>query len=133
MNENSENVQPQSSETPVEQPTAESPAKVEDKNARTLAMLCHLLGIFGFLAPLIIWLVKKDDHEFIDSQGKASLNWQISVIIYVFVSWLLIFVFIGILLLPAVMITNLIFCIIGAVKSNDGLAYRYPLAINFLK
>ena len=78
MSEDNENVQPQPSGTPVEQPAAVGAAKVEDKNTRTLAMLCHLLGIFGFIAPLIIWLVKKDDHEFIDSQGKSALNWQIS-------------------------------------------------------
>lgn len=138
MNQNDENVQPQPPEPSVEQPAAPvqlplAPAKVEDKNARTLAMLCHLLGIFGFLAPLIIWLVKKDDHEFIDSQGKAALNWQISVVIYAFASWLLIFVFIGIILLPALMVVNLVFCILGAVKANDGLAYSYPLAIKFIK
>ena len=133
MNENSENVQPQPSEAPLEQPVASCPAKVEDKNARTFAMLCHLLGIFGFLGPLIVWLIKKDDHKFIDTQGKAALNWQISVVIYSFVSWLLIFLVIGVVLLPALMVMNLIFCIIGAVKANDGIEYSYPLAIKFLK
>jgi uncharacterized protein len=134
MSENNENVQPQPSETPVEQPTAACDAKVEDKNARTLAMLCHLLGVFGFLAPLIIWLIKKDDHEFVDSQGKSALNWQISVVIYFFVSMLLIpLMGIGILLMWAVSIANLIFCIVAALKARDGVAYSYPLAIKFLK
>ena len=128
MDENSENVQP-----PTEQPTACCTAKVEDKNARTFAMLCHLLGIFGFLGPLIVWLIKKDDHEFIDTQGKAALNWQISVVIYAFISWLLVFIIIGAILLPALMVVNLVFCIIAAVKANDGIGYCYPLAIKFLK
>src|SRR5690348_1357609 len=50
-----------------------------DKDAKTMALLCHLLPIFtGFLGPLIIWLVKKDSSPFVDDQGKEALNFQIT-------------------------------------------------------
>ena len=134
MSENTENVQPQPSETPVEQPAAACTAKVEDKDACNFAMLCHLLGIFTcIVGPLIVWLVKKDSHKFIDEHGKAALNWQISVLIYAFVSGLLMIIVIGGIMLLALGVLNLIFCIVAALKARDGVAYSYPLAIKFLK
>src|SRR4051794_22840279 len=55
------------------------------KDAVTMGMLCHLLGIFtGFLGPLIIWLLKKDEHPFIDDQGKEALNFQIVAMLATF-------------------------------------------------
>ena len=136
MNENSENenVQPQPSETPVEQSAVASTAKVEDKDACNFAMLCHLLGIFTcIVGPLIIWLVKKDSHKFVDEHGKASINWQISVLIYALVSSFLVIIFIGGIMLLVLGLLNLVFCVIAALKASDGKSYKYPLAINFLK
>ena len=98
-----------------------------------MGMLCHLLGLIGFIGPLIIWLIKKDDDEFINDQGKEALNWQISVVIYMVAAWLLCFVFIGFLLLPAVGILNLVFIIIATIKANDGVKYRYPICIRLIK
>ncbi|MHC4157559.1 MAG: DUF4870 domain-containing protein [Planctomycetota bacterium] len=99
-----------------------------------MAMLCHLLAIFtGFIGPLIIWLVKKDDDPFVDDQGKEALNFQITVLIAMIVSGLLIFVCIGSILMPAVWIVDLVFCIIASIKASGGQAYRYPLSIRFVK
>lgn len=104
------------------------------KDATNIAMLCHLLGIFtGFVGPLIIWLVKKDDDSFIDEQGKEALNFQITVLLAMIVSGLLCFGCIGFLLLPLVWITNLFFCVIASIRASNGQAYRYPLAIRFVK
>ena len=104
------------------------------KDARMWAMLCHLLAIFtGFLAPLIIWLIKKDEDPFIDNQGKEALNFQITVAIAMIVSILLTPFCIGLILMPAVGIADLIFCIIASVKANSGVAYRYPVSIRFIK
>ena len=126
----------------AEQPTSALPEEIS-KDARMWAMFCHLAGLAGFvipvivsgiIAPLIIWQVKKDDHPFIDENGKEALNFQISIGIYEFVSALLIFVFcIGAVLLPAVAIFDLVLLIIAAVKANNGQSYRYPLTIRFIK
>lgn len=105
-----------------------------DSEAKTMGMLCHLLGIFtGFLGALIIWLIKKDDSPFVDDQGKEALNFQITVMIAYIASSFLMIIFIGILLLPVIGLLNLILCIMGAVKANQGVAYRYPLNIRFIK
>ena len=112
-----------------------------NKQALNWAMLCHLsalslyIGIpFGnILGPLIIWLMKKDEYPLVEKNGKESLNFQISVTIYGIICGLLIFVFIGFLLLPTLMIIQLVLTIIAAVKTSDGEHYRYPFTIRLIK
>jgi uncharacterized Tic20 family protein len=112
----------------------EQPGGSVSKDARTWAMLCHLLAIFtGFIAPLIIWLIKKDEDAFVNSHGKEALNFQITVAIAMVVSWLLFFVAIGCFLMPAVWIVNIVFCILASIKANSGQTYRYPVSIRFIK
>jgi len=103
------------------------------KDARNMAMLCHLLGLVGFLAPLVIWLIEKDKHRFVDEHGRAAMNYQISIMIYYFVSWALCFVIIGFFLVAALTILHVIFVIVGAVKASKGKPWRYPIAITFLR
>lgn len=113
------------------------------KDPRMWAMFCHLAGLAGFIpvtpvfgsviAPLIIWQVKKNEFEFVDEHGKEALNFQISILIYALVSGLLCFVCIGLVLLPAVYIFDLVFLLIAAVKANNGEHYRYPICIRFIK
>ena len=137
-----QNVNAEQSAGAEEPVSAEQPEGVQEgqavkevgKDARMWAMLCHLLAIFtGFIAPLIIWLVKKEEDPFIDNQGKEALNFQITVAIAMVVSWLLTAICIGVFLLFAVSIVDLIFCIMGTVKANKGIAYRYPVSIRFIK
>jgi hypothetical protein len=103
------------------------------KEARNMAMLCHLLGIVGFFAPLVIWLIEKDKHRFVDEHGRAAMNYQISIMIYYFVSSALCFVIVGFFLVAALAILHVIFVIIGAVKASKGKPWRYPIAITFLR
>ena len=115
-------------------------AAMNEKDARTWAMLCHLggLGVYivptvgHLLAPLIIWLIKKDESPFVDDQGKEALNFQISITIYALVALLLTLIVIGFVLLLVIGIFDLIMMIIAAVKANDGEKYRYPLCIRFI-
>jgi uncharacterized protein len=106
-----------------------------DKDAINMAMLSHLLGLFtGFLGPLIIWLMKKDSHPFVDDQGKESLNFQIAAALATLVCIPLIWLFcLGAILIPAVQITRIVFSIIGTVNANKGVAYRYPLNLRLIK
>jgi len=99
-----------------------------------MAMLSHLLSIFfGFIPALIIWLTKKQEHPFIDDQAKEALNFQITLAIGYVAAALLTAVIIGVFLFPVLMLANLIFSIIGAMKANDGVAYRYPFALRLVK
>ncbi|MDP1535655.1 MAG: DUF4870 domain-containing protein [Burkholderiales bacterium] len=111
-------------------PVAQTPS-TDDRN---LAMLAHLLGIVsGFVGALIIWLIKKDQSGYVDEQGKEALNFQITMLIAFVVSWILMFVLIGMLLMPLLLIANLVFCILAAVAASKGEHYKYPFAIRLLK
>jgi uncharacterized Tic20 family protein len=99
-----------------------------------MGLLMFILGIFtGFLGPLILWLIKKDQSQYINAQGKEVLNWQITVFIAFVCCYVLAFVIIGIFLIPIVAICNLVFMIIGAVTASKGQYYRFPIALRFLK
>ena len=76
---------------------------------------------------------KRDEHPFVDEQGKESLNFQISMMIYLFISFPLMLVIIGFFLAAIVLILDFVLTIVAAVKANNGEHYRYPLAIRFIK
>jgi uncharacterized Tic20 family protein len=111
--------------------TTDAPA-----DQRTMALAAHLLGIFtGFIGALIIWLINKDDagKAFVTDQAKEALNFQITVAIAMVICMILTIVVIGAILMPIVGLVSLVFCIIAAVKANNGEAYRYPFALRLIK
>lgn len=107
---------------------------------RTWIILTHLTAVslfiglpFGnIIGPLVIWLIKKQDSPAVDAHGKESLNFQISMTLYTFLAGLSCFVFIGFVLLPAVLVANLVFIIIASIKASNGEFYRYPLTIRLI-
>jgi len=101
---------------------------------KTMAMLAHLLGIVvGFVGPLIIWLIKKDQSKFVDYHGKEALNFQITVLIGYIVSSILSMVLIGCVTGAAVWIMSLIWSIIAGMAANKGEYYKYPVSIRIIK
>jgi len=111
-----------------------------EKDERTWGMLCHISAFAGFiipfggiLAPLIIWLIKKDEMAFVNDQGKEAINFPITVFIAAIVCFILMFVGIGFILLFALAIYAIIMIIIAAMKANDGVYYRYPYALRLIK
>ena len=116
----------------------EYPLFTPTSDDRVLAMLSHLLAIIGGLglfAPLIIWLIKKDDPQasFVTENAKESLNFQITVIILGIICIILMIVFIGILLIWALAIANLVLVIVATVRANEGKIYRYPFNFRLIK
>lgn len=111
------------------------------KDERLWGMLCHLLAFSGYLipyfgnvlGPLIIWMIKKDEMPFVDDQGKESLNFQLTMLIAFTVSFILMFVFIGFVLFGVLVIFQIVVIIMASIKANDGVKYRYPYTIRFIK
>jgi len=126
-------VQPAPASAPTPSPSA------DEKQARTWGMFCHLAAFAGLIlpsfgqiiGPLVVWLIKKDEYPFVDAQGKKSLNFQISMTIYGVVAFLLCFILIGLFLLPALAIVDIICVIIASVKTSNGEEFNYPLSIKF--
>ena len=86
----------------------------------------------GFLAPLIIMLVKGNDSAFVRRHAVESLNFQISLLIYLVVSFVLAFVLIGFLLMAVVGVFALVVIILATIKAANGEDYRYPLCIRLV-
>ena len=103
-------------------------------------MLCHLSALLGFvppfigviLGPLVIWLIKGKEHPFIDANGRESLNFQISILIYSAIASVTICIGIGLFLLPALWVIDVILIVVAAVKASGGAVYRYPLTIRLI-
>jgi uncharacterized Tic20 family protein len=115
-----------------------------EKDQRTWAMIAHLsafayyiTGIGHILGPLIVWLSKRDGNPFVDDQAKEALNFQISITIYVIAAVIMcltvILAVIGIPILIGIHAFQIICIIIAAIKANDGVAFRYPLSLRFIK
>ena len=77
----------------------------------------------NWIAPLVIWLTKKDDSRKIDQHGKIVMNWLLTEFIYSIIFVLLCFVIVGIPLIIALSVVGIIFPIIGAVRANDGILF----------
>ena len=124
-----------------EERTLEAP----DKDAKMWAMICHLAA-FAFITcipfanligPVIIWLIKRQDHPFIDDQGKESVNFQLSVSIVGVALAILGFIpVVGLITIPVsllLVVAVIVLVIMGAVAANRGELYRYPVNLRLLK
>lgn len=101
---------------------------------RTMAILSHVLGlVFWLLAPLIIYLIKKDESKFVAAHAREALNFQITVTIFACISFILVFVLIGILLLWLLGIASTILIIVATIKASENKLYRYPFSIRLIK
>ncbi len=124
----------------------EAEANPPGADARQWAMLAHLLTLLGylvlfghFLPPLVIWLTKRDEDEFLADQAKESLNFQLTFLLASIVAAVLIVLLylscVGIplawLLGLALPIAHLVLVLIAGVRASDGVRYRYPLSIRF--
>jgi uncharacterized Tic20 family protein len=125
---------------PASPPPPPAPTTSTSAEIRTWCVLCHasaLLGLFfhffgHLLGPLVVWLIKRDASPEIDANGRESLNFQLSMLIYDIVAGILCIVLIGIPILIALWVLNTVFVIIASVKTSNGEFYRYPFTIRFL-
>lgn len=101
---------------------------------RTAAILTHLSGIFfGFIVPLIVWLVAKDSKPWLSAEAKEALNFQITVAIGYVISSVLMLVLIGMITFFIVWVASIVLCIMAAVKTSQGEQYKYPLTLRLIK
>jgi len=110
------------------------------RDERMWAMGCHISTFFGWvfpfgniIAPLVIWLIKKEESEFIGDQGKEALNFQISLTIYIAISAVLVLLIIGIPMLIGLVLFDFIVTVIAAIRAADGVRYRYPMTMHLVK
>lgn len=113
--------------------TEEQPLSVPTSDEKTMAILSHVLCLVaGFIAPLIIYLVKKDS-PYVQAHAKESLNFQLTMILAFIVSAILIVLLIGLLLIWVLGILNLVLIIIATIRASENKLYKYPFSIKFVK
>lgn len=129
----------QRSEGPPGDASDEPPGWEIDRDDRNWGILVHAAAFTGLvvpfgniLGPLLIWLIKKEDSEFVDKNGKASLNFQLSWTIWILLAAVTIFFMIGLILVPLLGLAWLILVVLGTIRASDGGVYEYPLTIRFI-
>ena len=106
------------------------------KDDRSMAMIAHLLGLVGFIGPLILFLVKKDTaSKFLLFHMKQSLFYQVGLILLLIamgvvagVGSLVTMGIMGCVLMPILMLAWLgaiVYLIYGAVQVNGGKDFEY--------
>lgn len=114
--------------------TEEQPLVPPTSDEKTMAMLSHILTLVaGFIPPLVIWLVKKDESKFVADNAKESLNFIITLAIGYIIAFILMFILIGMLLIFVLWIAQLILVIMATIKTNEGKIYRYPVNLRLIK
>jgi len=114
--------------------------RVLSESERNWSMLCHLSAFAAFffpfggvLGPLIAWLSKRDESVWVNLNGKASLNFQLSILLYIVLVSPLCFIFIGFPIIFLLLTLRVICITIASIKASKGELFRYPLVIPFIQ
>lgn len=106
---------------------------------RTYAMLVHLTLILYHVipllvvAPLVMWLIKRESSPFIDDHGKEAVNFHITLVIYALLSLVLTPACgVGLVLMLGVYVLGIVGMILGAVAAHRAEYFRYPMCIRLI-
>jgi len=114
--------------------------RILTETERNWSMLCHLSAFAGFffpfggiIGPLICWLSRKDESEWVNINGRNALNFQLSILLYMVLAIPLCFIIIGIPIIAVLSVLKVVCIIIASVKAPKGELFRYPLSIPFIQ
>jgi uncharacterized Tic20 family protein len=111
--------------------------------AAGLSALSGGVPVLGLIATLILWRIKAKESPFLDDHGCEAVNFQISLLLYYIVGGIVggiltaitlgLFSIVMVLGAVALFIVGIVACIRGAIASNRGEFYRYPICVRFLR
>ena len=113
------------------------PGRIHGLGEQTWCMLMHLsqlmlwAGGIGIAVPIVMWVISKDDSDLARRHGARMMNWLISSFVYGIICGLLAFVVIGIPMLIVLLVLNIVFPVMAAIRANDGQLWSYPMAIQW--
>lgn len=114
--------------------------RILSETERNWSMLCHLSAFAGFffpfggiIGPLICWLTRRDESSWVNINGKASLNFQLSMLLYMVLAIPLCLIILGFPIIFTLIILKVVCVIIASVKAPKGELFRYPLVIPFIQ
>ena len=104
------------------------------------AMIIQLSALSGYIVPLgslivpvVLWLVWREKDPYLDEMGREAVNFQLTMLVYYCICFVLFLVLIGFLLIFAAMIFHIAYIIVGAVQTSRGVNFRYPMTIRFFR
>ena len=110
-----------------------APAGAVTESDRLLGILAHVLTFFTWIfGPLVIYLLKKDESLYVREHARESLNFQLTLVVYYIIAFILMFVIIGIFAFIFIGFMQLVLVIVASIKAADNKLYRYPLTIRFI-
>ena len=123
---------------PVPSPEPTNPPTSSEGDINNFMVWMHLSQLSnllippaGIVIPIILWVVKKDENELLDRQGREITNWLIFYTIVIFgMSILSVVPFVACVSLPILLvmaILGIIYPIIGATKASRGEFQHYPM------
>lgn len=104
-------------------------------------MTIHLAALVGVLmplalvlGPLLVWMLKKDEDEYFNVQGKKAVNFQLTILLIAFVIFML-SIIVRPLIAPAFMVlfTGIVFAIFAGFMVRKEGDYDYPFSFNLIK
>ena len=104
---------------------------------RNMAVATHLSPFLGFLVfgplalaiPLMLWLIRKSESEFMDDHGREVINFCIS---FVLLHVVLVMTVVGVIGIPVLWIVGIVNVIRGSMAAGNSEYFRYPMTIRFL-
>ncbi len=98
------------------------------------ALLGILLPIALVLGPMVVWMIKRNESDFVNTQGKEAVNFQLTIVVASFILMFLSMVAkVFMLFATLLLLTGFIFGAIAAVNIYQGKNYRYPFAVRLIK
>src|SRR5665648_111210 len=97
--------------------------KTFSQSERDWAMFCHLSAFAGYffplggiIGPLVCWISRKDDSPWVDANGKSSLNFQLSLLLYTVLTIPLVFIIVGIPIILFLIVLEVVCIVIAAIR-----------------
>ncbi len=100
--------------------------------AALLAFAGYVVPLGNIAGPAAVWLAKRDESDFVEHHAREALNFQISITLYMLVASALMFVLIGFVLAPLILIFDVVVIIIAALRASRGELYDYPLCLRLV-
>ena len=86
------------------------------------------------LGPLLVWMLKKHESDYLDIQGKKAINFQLTVLLITFACALVAVLIKPIFALAVVsVIGGLVFAVMAAVMVYKEGNFHYPFSLNIVK
>jgi hypothetical protein len=99
--------------------------------SHAVALVCSSF-LLGFVVPIVA-LMCNGNSAFVRAHAKASLNFQLNLLLWLAISFVLCFVVVGFFLLAVVAIFAFILPIIASINAASGNLYEYPFTIKFIR